>query len=80
MTTERSATAPTKFIDAGGITFAYRRLGQAAGVPLVFLQHFTVSRFGARWAVSVWRGVRGGSAAPPGLTAVSAGDRRASAS
>jgi pimeloyl-ACP methyl ester carboxylesterase len=41
MTTELSATAPTKFVEADGIKFAYRRLGQPGGVPLVFLQHFT---------------------------------------
>lgn len=41
MTIEPSQTAPTKFIDAAGITFAYRRLGLSAGVPLVLLQHFT---------------------------------------
>ena len=41
MTTELSATAPTKFVEANGIKFAYRRLGQPGGVPLVFLQHFT---------------------------------------
>jgi pimeloyl-ACP methyl ester carboxylesterase len=34
-------TAPTQFIDANGIRFAYRRVGVEAGVPLVFLQHFT---------------------------------------
>lgn len=33
-------TAPTRFIEAGGIRYAYRRFGAAAGVPLVFLQHF----------------------------------------
>src|SRR3954453_5869890 len=41
MTIELSAHAPTNFIEANGFTYAYRRLGQAAGVPLVFLQHFT---------------------------------------
>ncbi|MEQ1717966.1 MAG: alpha/beta hydrolase [Hyphomicrobium sp.] len=34
-------TAPTQYIDAGGIRFAYRRFGPPAGVPLVFFQHFT---------------------------------------
>ena len=38
---EVSANAPTKFIEANGIKYAYRRLGQPGGVPLVFLQHFT---------------------------------------
>src|ERR1700751_4111513 len=34
-------TAPTQFAEANGIRFAYRRFGQANGVPLVFNQHFT---------------------------------------
>lgn len=41
MTIELSAHAPTSFIEANGVTYAYRRLGQPSGVPLVFLQHFT---------------------------------------
>jgi hypothetical protein len=34
-------TAPTQFIEATGIRFAYRRFGKSGGVPLVFNQHFT---------------------------------------
>jgi pimeloyl-ACP methyl ester carboxylesterase len=34
-------TAPTQFVEAAGIRFAYRRFGKPAGLPLVFLQHFT---------------------------------------
>jgi pimeloyl-ACP methyl ester carboxylesterase len=34
-------TAPTQFVEANGIRFAYRRFGNAAGIPLVFNQHFT---------------------------------------
>ena len=34
-------TAPTKHVDVGGTPFAYRELGPRAGVPLVFLHHFT---------------------------------------
>src|SRR5258708_33745266 len=34
-------TAPTQFVEANGIRFAYRRFGNAAGMPLVFNQHFT---------------------------------------
>src|SRR5438105_5259035 len=34
-------TAPTQLVEASGIRFAYRRFGNAAGVPLVFNQHFT---------------------------------------
>jgi pimeloyl-ACP methyl ester carboxylesterase len=33
-------TAPTQFIEANGIRFAYRQFGKAGGVPLVFMQHF----------------------------------------
>jgi pimeloyl-ACP methyl ester carboxylesterase len=33
-------TAPTQFVTANGIRFAYRRLGAETGTPLVFLQHF----------------------------------------
>src|SRR6476620_3656179 len=34
-------TAPTQFVEANGIRFAYRRFGKPNGVPLVFNQHFT---------------------------------------
>src|SRR5258708_3598261 len=34
-------TATTQFVEANGIRFAYRRFGNAAGIPLVFNQHFT---------------------------------------
>src|SRR5258708_11637924 len=34
-------TAPTQFVEANGIRFAYRRFGKSGGVPLVFNQHFT---------------------------------------
>src|SRR6202171_2457289 len=33
-------TAPTQFIEANGIRFAYRRFGKAGGVPIVFNQHY----------------------------------------
>ncbi len=33
-------TAPTQFLEAGGIRFAYRRFGTPAATPLVFTQHF----------------------------------------
>jgi pimeloyl-ACP methyl ester carboxylesterase len=38
MTTHQ--TAPTQFVDAKGIRFAYRRFGKAGGVPLVFNMHY----------------------------------------
>ena len=34
-------TAPTQFVEANGIRFAYRRFGKTGGVPLVFNQHYT---------------------------------------
>jgi hypothetical protein len=33
-------TAPTQFVEANGIRFAYRRFGKAGGAPLVFNQHY----------------------------------------
>ena len=33
-------TAPTQYLEARGIRFAYRRFGRAGGVPIVFNQHF----------------------------------------
>jgi pimeloyl-ACP methyl ester carboxylesterase len=33
-------TAPTQFVEAGGIRFAYRRFGAGGGVPLVFMPHY----------------------------------------
>jgi pimeloyl-ACP methyl ester carboxylesterase len=40
MTTHTHQTAPTQFVEAGGIRFAYRRFGKPGGVPLVFNIHF----------------------------------------
>jgi pimeloyl-ACP methyl ester carboxylesterase len=39
--THTHQTAPTQFVEASGIRFAYRRFGNSGGVPLVFNQHFT---------------------------------------
>src|SRR5258707_4695671 len=33
-------TAPTQFVEANSIRFAYRRFGKTGGVPLVFCQHY----------------------------------------
>lgn len=41
MNTETHQTAPTQFVKAAGINFAYRRLGKKVGIPLVLFQHFT---------------------------------------
>ncbi|ADO75175.1 alpha/beta fold hydrolase [Stigmatella aurantiaca] len=40
MTTYTHVTAPTQFVEAHGIRYAYRRFGAELGVPLLFLQHF----------------------------------------
>lgn len=34
-------TAPTQFVEANGIRFAYRRFGKTGGLPIVFNQHYT---------------------------------------
>ena len=43
MTRHSHQSAPTQFVEASGIRFAYRRFGKASigGVPLVFNQHYT---------------------------------------
>src|SRR6476646_9094341 len=38
--TNSHITAPTIFIDADGLSYAYRRFGTMTGTPVVFLQHF----------------------------------------
>jgi pimeloyl-ACP methyl ester carboxylesterase len=40
MTKATHVTAQTRFVEANGIRYAYRRLGSESGTPLVFLQHF----------------------------------------
>ncbi|HEY1396018.1 alpha/beta hydrolase [Roseateles sp.] len=39
--THTHQTAPTEFVEANGIRFAYRRFGKPGGVPVVFNQHYT---------------------------------------
>jgi pimeloyl-ACP methyl ester carboxylesterase len=41
MTDYTHQTAPTQFLEAAGIRFAYRRFGKKASVPLLFFMHFT---------------------------------------
>ena len=41
MTGHTHQTAPTRYMEANGIRFAYRRFGKGGTVPLVFNQHFT---------------------------------------
>lgn len=40
MTADTHITAATRFVEANGIRYAYRRFGSGTGTPLVFLQHF----------------------------------------
>ncbi|HTR07798.1 MAG TPA: alpha/beta hydrolase [Paraburkholderia sp.] len=40
MTADTHVTAPTRFVEANGIRYAYRRFGAETGTPLLFLQHF----------------------------------------
>jgi hypothetical protein len=50
VTIHTQQTAPTQFVEAKGIRFAYRRFGKSGGVPLVFNMHFTGTMdHGARW-------------------------------
>jgi pimeloyl-ACP methyl ester carboxylesterase len=41
MNTDTALTVPTRFVEAGGIRFAYRRWGKPGGPPLVFMQYFS---------------------------------------
>ena len=41
MNTYTHQTAPTQYVEAAGVRFAYRRFGKLGGVPLVFNMHFT---------------------------------------
>jgi pimeloyl-ACP methyl ester carboxylesterase len=41
MSTHSALTVPTRFLEADGIRFAYRRWGKPGGIPLVFLNYFT---------------------------------------
>jgi pimeloyl-ACP methyl ester carboxylesterase len=36
-----NTTAPTQFLQVKGYSYAYRRFGSGAGLPLLCLQHFT---------------------------------------
>jgi pimeloyl-ACP methyl ester carboxylesterase len=43
MATDTALTAPTRFVEADNIRFAYRRWGKQDGFPLVFLQYFSAN-------------------------------------
>src|SRR6202790_3483851 len=40
MSKDTHTTAPTRYVEAGGIRYAYRHFGADTGIPLLFLQHF----------------------------------------
>jgi pimeloyl-ACP methyl ester carboxylesterase len=40
MTSYVHETVPTRYVEANGIRFAYRRFGKTGGVPIIFNQHF----------------------------------------
>ena len=40
-TTASNITAPTRLLQVGNTTYAYRRFGEGRGLPLLCLQHFT---------------------------------------
>ena len=40
MNTYTHQTAPTQYVEANGIRFAYRRFGKQGDVPLIFNMHF----------------------------------------
>ena len=41
MNTDTAQSAPTQFVEADGIRFAYRRWGKPGGFPLVFMNYFS---------------------------------------
>jgi len=47
--------APTRFVDVGGTKFAYRELGPATGVPVIFLNHLAAEL--DRWDPRVVDGI-----------------------
>src|SRR5258707_13210746 len=51
-------TAPTRFIEANGVRYAYRRFGPEEGPPLVFLSHFRAGL--DHWDPLVTDGLAGG--------------------
>jgi hypothetical protein len=64
MMTHTHQTAPTQFVEANDIRFAYRRFGKSGGVPLVFHNHpnreVIMSRaikFAKAWwkFIAIWR-------------------------
>jgi hypothetical protein len=48
-------TVPTRFVEADGIRYAYRRFGRAGTVPLLFLEYFNSNMDG--WDPAVTNGL-----------------------
>ena len=40
MSNHTHETVPTKFVEANGVRYAYRRFGKARTIPLLFLEYF----------------------------------------
>jgi hypothetical protein len=49
MTQPTHQTAPTRFVDAAGVRFAYRRFGKPGGVPLIELILYPDSNHGSQY-------------------------------
>jgi len=49
---DQTLTAPTRFLEAGGQRYAYRRFGHGPALPLLCLQHFTGTLDNWDWAVT----------------------------
>src|SRR5258706_404149 len=85
MTEYTHQTAPTQFVEANGIRFAYRRFGKAGGVPIVFNLHYmgtmdywdpAVTDGLARGPLQSLRGGPGGGKGVPEAQAPSSGGAR----
>jgi pimeloyl-ACP methyl ester carboxylesterase len=55
MTNQTHETAPTQFVEAGGVQFAFRRFGRKGSVPLLCLQYFNANMDG--WDPAVTNGL-----------------------
>src|ERR1700738_1855656 len=55
MTQHTHQTAPTQFVAAAAVRFAYRRFGKSGSVPLVFNMHFTGTK--DHWDPTVTDGI-----------------------
>jgi pimeloyl-ACP methyl ester carboxylesterase len=55
MSTDTNETTPTRFVEADGIRYAYRRFGRTGMVPLLFLEYFNSNMDG--WDPAVTNGL-----------------------